>query len=225
VWTNDSFLVMRNVCRLIEDESVSALVFLHPGPALEAVSSALSYLGLPLLVVDYHLQPSQRFNNLLNFAPSCQSLGQALADLLAGESLTSLVAFYRHPLELPIFDVLVATGRLTGSMHLVKIREDLQLGKRRGEMAVGGEVVVLLSCRREEGLAFLESALLSGWLVRGSRLVLPCLDLQPQDLGRYSELGASIYLAYLDTPYTNQTLTALLTHDILTGKPAVILHH
>jgi hypothetical protein len=221
VWTNDSFLVMRNVCRLIEDESISALVFLHPGPALEAVSSALSYLGLPLLVVDHHLQPGQRFN-LLNFAPSGQSLGQALADLLASEGLTSPVVFYRHPRELPIFDALVASGRLTGSLQLVRIREGWQLGRRRDQEAGGGAVLVLLSCGKEEGLAFLEAALLSGWLGRGSRLVLPCLELQPQDLVRYSELGASIYLAYLDTPHTNQTLTALLTQDILTGKPAFI---
>ena len=57
MWTNDSFLVLKEVCELVANHSISALVFLHPGPSLEAVAATLAHLGLPLLVVDHHHLP------------------------------------------------------------------------------------------------------------------------------------------------------------------------
>ena len=219
MWTNDSFLVLKEVCELVANHSISALVFLHPGPSLEAVAATLAHLGLPLLVVDHHhLLPR---SHVANFAPSPHSLGLALADLLASEGLASSpVVFYQSPAELAVLDAAVAGGRLTGPVQLVRINKKWHLGGRRGEKAAGagGVVVVLLSCGRAEGLAFLNASLYSGWLVRGSRLVLPCLDLVPEDMVEYAEVGAEIYLAHLEMDGTKQNLTALLLQDILTGR-------
>jgi hypothetical protein len=225
-WRNDSFLTLKSVCSLVEGAGISALVLLHPGPVLEAVASGLAHLGLPLLVVDY-LSASTHL--MLNFAPSALSVGRALADLLAAEQLAGPIVFYTDYHQLAVFDALVAAGGLkaggSGAARLVKVEtEGLWTVERRpaGEGTAAG-VLVLLACRRADGLAFLEAALLAGWLGRGSRVVLPCLDLRPADIVKYEGVGAVIYLAYLDVPGDRQGglqggLTGHLMEDILTGQ-------
>ncbi len=195
------------MCSLVEGAGISALVLLHPGPVLEAVSSNLAHLGLPLLVADY-LAASVHLT--LNFAPSALSVGRAMGDLLEAEQLASPVVFYTDYRQLAVFDALVAAGGLkaggTGAARLVKVEtEGLWAMERRpaGEGTAAG-VLVLLACRRADGLAFLEAALLAGWLGRGSRVVLPCLDLRPADIVKYEGVGAVIYLAYLDVPGDRQ---------------------
>jgi hypothetical protein len=227
-WKNDSFLTLKSVCSLVEGAGISALVLLHPGPVLEAVASGLTHhLGLPLLVVDYLSASSTHLT--LNFAPSALSVGRALADLLAAEQLAGPVVFYTDYRQLAVFDALVAAGGLkaggSGAARLVKVEtEGLWAMERRpaGEGTAAG-VLVLLACRRADGLAFLEAALLAGWLGRGSRVVLPCLDLRPVDIVKYEGVGAVIYLAYLDVPGDRQGglqggLTGHLMEDILTGQ-------
>ncbi len=242
-WRNDSFLTLKSVCSLVEDQEgagISALVLLHPGPVLEAVASGLAHhLGLPLLVVDY-IAPSTHLT--LNFAPSALSVGRALADLLAAEQLAGPIVFYTDYRQLAVFDALLAAGGLkaggSGAARLVKVEtEGLWVMERRpaGEGTAAAGVLVLLSCRRADGLAFLEAALLAGWLGRGSRVVLPCLDLRPPDIVKYEGVGAVIYLAYLDVPGDRQGglqgdlqgglqgglrggLTGHLMEDILTGQ-------
>ncbi len=221
------------MCRLVEGAGISALVLLHPGPVLEAVASSLTHLGLPLLVVDYIASSTHL---TLNFAPSALSVGRALADLLAAEQLAGPVVFYTDYRQLAVFDALVAAGG-SGAARLVKVEtEGLWAVERRpaGEGTAAG-VLVLLACRRADGLAFLEAALLAGWLGRGSRVVLPCLDLRPADIVKYEGVGAVIYMAYLDVPGDLQGglqgdrqgglqgslqggLTGHLMEDILTGQ-------
>ncbi len=214
------------MCSLVEGAGISALVLLHPGPVLEAVASGLAHhLGLPLLVVDY-IAPSTHLT--LNFAPSALTVGRATADLLAAEQLAGPVVFYTDYRQLAVFDALVAAGGLkaggSGAARLVKVETDGWIVERRpaGEGTAAG-VLVLLACRRADGLAFLEAALLAGWLGRGSRVVLPCLDLWPVDIVKYEGVGAVIYLAYLDIPGDRQGglqggLTGHLMEDILTGQ-------
>jgi hypothetical protein len=216
VWTNDSFLALGTVCSLLAEEQISAFVLLYPGPVLEAVASTLYHLGLPLLIVD--LSTSAQSPLLLNFAPAPHSLGRALADLLAAESMTSPHVFYTDYRQLPTFHSLVtAAGVVGSSARLMKVEPGWKLARRLGDATEA--VVVLLACStRAEGLAFLEAALLAGWLGRGTRVVLPCLELHPADIGKYEAVGALIYLVYLDTSHGDgQRLTSLLTEDILTG--------
>ncbi len=226
------------MCSLVEGAGISALVLLHPGPVLEAVASSLTHLGLPLLVVDYLSATSAHLT--LNFAPSALSVGRALADLLAAEQLAGPVVFYTDYRQLAVFDAIVAAGGLkaggSGAARLVKVETNGWIVERRpvGEGTAAG-VLVLLACRRADGLAFLEAALLAGWLGRGSRVVLPCLDLRPADIVKYEGVGAVIYLAYLDVPGDRQSglqgdlqsglqgglqagLTGHLMEDILTGQ-------
>ncbi len=210
----------------MEGAGISALVLLHPGPVLEAVASSLTHLGLPLLVVDYLAAST---HHMLNFAPSALSVGRATADLLAAEQLAGPVVFYTDYRQLAVFDALVAAGGLiaggSGAARLVKVEtEGMWAMERRpaGEGTAAG-VLVLLACRRADGLAFLEAALLAGWLGRGSKVVLPCLDLRPADIVKYEGVGAVIYLAYLDVPGDRQGglqggLTGYLMEDILTGQ-------
>jgi len=160
---------------------------------------------------------------MLNFAPSARSVGHAAADLLAAERLANPVVFYTDFLQLAVFDSLVAAGGLKGGLgavRLVKVdAESWKLERRPAGEGTSAVVLVLLGCRRTDGLAFLEASLLAGWLGRGSRVILPCLDLRPSDIVKFEGVGAVIYLAYLDVPWESEGgLTGHLMEDILTGQ-------
>ena len=161
-------------------------------------------VGVPLLLVDFNPLDPSRFS--VNVAPSSRVLGSAVSALISPAMKTRV--FYNEWKEI------LSTEKLVGAEPSSKDLEFWNLANLSTMSRTEGERMnlVLLGCNKRTGLEYLETLLLNGLLRPGNRIILPCLDLNPGDLGRFSSLGAEMLLVKLRTE-EEYDLTSMLLVD------------
>ena len=185
------------------------MVYIYLGNEWKVVT--VSEASVPLLVVSS--VPATPSNSSVHLYPRPERLGTAAAEMLRPDT-SSVLVLYEDWQDILGLETLLST--MQPSQEFLMKPSYSVLFHNLTHVPIwkpGPQLDIIVSkCTKLTGLRYLEALLLKGFLSPGNRIILPCLDLNLEDISRYSTVGAELILLNLVTdPET--WLVSMLVED------------
>ena len=156
----------------------------------------VSEASVPLLVVSS--VPATPSNSSVHLYPRPERLGTATAEMPRPDT-SSVLVLYEEWQDILGLETLLSTMQPSQEFLMKPSYSVLFHNITHVPMWKPGPQldIIVSKCTKLTGLRYLEALLLKGFLSPGNRIILPCLDLNPEDISRYSTVGAELVLLNL----------------------------